>query len=261
MYWIDGHSISEFGAIPRPEGQALALEGTFDLPKRKGDTEVSWGTSIEPLVEAQDIKMEGRELKLHLWLKAESEAQYDANITALRNALIACREIRSDCSTHTVLLKGEVEVEEYRRSLLAIVHAPLWEPEVSITTPLSLAKTPGGSFAIDGWGLRDDFGVIVSAVDAARGIAPRIEIGTTDTYLNTSYRDNRSIKLSCCMIGNSPADIYIRMCNLQGVLMTQGLRSITIPGTGTLEGYVVDGFTATAKHRRCVCFDLKIKVV
>lgn len=64
-YKLNNVDINSFFAVPVLQGQRLAVQGIFDLPKRKGITERNWGTSIEPFVDAEDIELEGRELILY----------------------------------------------------------------------------------------------------------------------------------------------------------------------------------------------------
>lgn len=82
-YKLDGIPISNYGAKPVRTNQAFALHGMLDLPKRLSPTEYNWGTSIEPFVDAEDIKLDGRTLTLNVAIKSE-------NLDAFVQACISC---------------------------------------------------------------------------------------------------------------------------------------------------------------------------
>lgn len=85
-YKLDGISISNYGAKALRTDQAFALHGMLDLPKRIGKTEHNWGTSIEPFLDTEDIKLDGRALTLNVAIKKDQ-------LQPFLDACIACREL------------------------------------------------------------------------------------------------------------------------------------------------------------------------
>lgn len=85
-YKLDGIPISNYGAKPVRTNQAFALHGMLDLPKRLSPTEYNWGTSIEPFVDAEDIKLDGRTLTLNVAIKKDL-------LQLFLDACIACAEL------------------------------------------------------------------------------------------------------------------------------------------------------------------------
>ena len=78
IYKIDNKPLSYFGAHPARGHHFFALEGFFDLPKRTGKTEYDWGTSIEPFVMEEDIRLDGRTLTFNVVMKKDKVDTYKA---------------------------------------------------------------------------------------------------------------------------------------------------------------------------------------
>lgn len=67
MYKLNNISLSDYGFIPTQSDKSnLALKGCWSMPKRMGKTYHSWGDEhgIEPYVEDEEIRFEGRDFKL-----------------------------------------------------------------------------------------------------------------------------------------------------------------------------------------------------
>ena len=115
-YKIDGVDISTFGAFPYIEKskECIALSGVFNLPKRTGTTEYNWGVSIEPYVDASDIELDDRTLKLRLVIKGHD---YISKVMQLRLACIACRKLWTEFGEFDVMLKDGITVDEYVKQI------------------------------------------------------------------------------------------------------------------------------------------------
>ena len=71
-YTLNGTPLSDFGFIPgRAPGSNLAIEGCWDFPARMGKTYHDWddGHGVEPYVEAEEMRFEGRNIRLHGYVK------------------------------------------------------------------------------------------------------------------------------------------------------------------------------------------------
>ena len=161
-YKLNNVDISVYGAVPVVQGQRMALEGVFDLPKRIGTTEYNWGTSIEPFVDADDIQIDGRELVFNVAIKADDIQTLRNKVIAFNNACLSCTSISTDFDMFNVICKDEIKVTEY--GLTALIVVKLWQNEV-ILPAISILPSNSGAYQIDGYDLQNDFGIHVTKID------------------------------------------------------------------------------------------------
>lgn len=259
MYSINHIPIRSLGAIPCLNKQRIALEGVFDFPKRKGETEHNWGTGIEPFVEAEDLHFEGRNLILNAWLRGYTQPEYGRVLSDFKSACISCRCLSTGYAEFEALLKGEVKVTEYIGHDRARAVAIFWQESV-VFPPLTTVPTGGSGYLIDGYNLLKDFGIRVSERKDGQNIGRRIEPETTLPYRRTEYRDSRTVTLRCYMRGEHFGDLYDRMGQFHALCAAPGLRVLRFPEGHTLSGYVADGFSPKAVHRTMLTFDFKLRV-
>ena len=245
IYKIDGVPISNYGAQPTLAGQAIALHGIFDLPKRIGDTEHNWGTSIEPFVEKEDIELDGRALTLHAVVSSEG---FDNFI----QACIACKKLSTDYETYDVVCKDEIQVRKIGEQ--CIVTIPFWQHTYELSS-LDINPSASGSFRLDDFDLRRDFGVYVSESVNLFNTAKRIDIPTTEFYERTNYRASRDVTLRCSMMGQSFAGVYQSMKRFHSILMEPGMRTLATPNK-TLEVYFKSGISVRAVTRNILQFNI-----
>jgi hypothetical protein len=65
MYSLNGLPLDTWGIIPgRAPGSNIAVSGMLDMPARIGETFHEWGEEdgVEPLVDAIDIRLGGRDI-------------------------------------------------------------------------------------------------------------------------------------------------------------------------------------------------------
>lgn len=244
-YKLDGVSISSLGASPALSGQALALHGLFDLPKRIGKTEHNWGTSIEPFVDEKDIELDGRTLTLHVVVNNES-------LNNFIQACIACETLSIDFDVFDVVCRDEIQVRKIDSRYM--VSVPFWQDEYEIGY-LDINPSASGSFRLDNFDLRRDFGIYVSGSDSLFNKAKRIDIPTTLFYERTNYRGSRDISIMCSMLGNSFADVYESMKRFHSLLMAPGMRTLVTPNK-TLEVYFKSGMTVRAIKSNILQFNI-----
>lgn len=258
MYKINYIPLSDYGAVAttRPmTTEATALTGAFSLPKRKGDTELDWGTSVEPLVDEQDIAFEGRALTLHMRLDGSTTERLDA----LKEACLSAWIVTAPYASFFVIQKDEITVKEYRAAGVSLLTVPFYEQSFRWVAS-DAAPSGGEGYLIDGYNLRDDFSIVVR-MQGDRNAGARIDVDTTLFYEGRQHRKPVDVSLHCSMLGSGMADIYPKMTAFHALCAKAGLRTLTLPDGRELQGYVRDGFTAKAVCRRWVNFELKFRAL
>jgi hypothetical protein len=259
MYRLDDIPLRSIGVIPCLNKERIALEGVFNLPKRKGTSEYSWGTEIEPFVDAEDMEFDGRSLTLNAWIRGNTPEEYAGILNAFKASCIQCRVLSTGYDDFAVLLKDEVKVTEYIGHNRARAAATFWQEAVTFPE-LSTAATGGPGYLLDGYNLLD-FGIRVSERRDNSNVGKRIEVGTTLPYSRTEYRDKATAVLRCYMRGNDFAGMYWQMTQFHALCAAPGLRVLRYPDGSQVTGYFKDGFTVKAVHHTKLDFDLKMRVV
>lgn len=258
-YRVGSTSINAFGAMPVRTTQALAIHGLLDLPKRLGKTEHDWGTSIEPFVNEKDISLDGRTLTLHV-------AILPSNLESFKTACISSKEIgfsyryevgESDyeilMDTFEVVCKDEIKVYNYGKYLL--VQVDFWQNEY-IPQPIEVTPSSSGTFRLDNYDLRKDFGISIRQSSNLSNTAKRIDVKTTEFYERTNYRGQREVYFKCSMIGNNFADIYYKMNQFESILIAPELRRMAVENK-TFDVYFKDGIKVNVVNERILDFTLK----
>lgn len=91
MYKLNDIALLTYGIIPgRIQGEGIAVKGIFDLPKRIGDIEHSWGDhdSVEPYVAADEIFLAGRDISFQ-GILIGSKNEIKDFLEAFKNAISA----------------------------------------------------------------------------------------------------------------------------------------------------------------------------
>lgn len=250
IYKIDNIPLSYFGAHPARGSHFFALEGFFDLPKRLGKTEYDWGTTIEPFVVAEDIRLDGRTLTLNAVMKKDK-------LEAFKAACVACKILSMSNDSFDVVCKDEIQVT--RIDDYAIVIVKFWQYDFQLQ-PITIAPSGSGFYGIDNYSLNKDFGISIAKSNDLSNIAKRIDINTTEFYKLTQYRNARSIELQCSMMGSSFTDVQNKMNRFQSVLMAPGMRVLTIKNN-LFKVYFKDGFVVEVISENILKFNLKATVV
>jgi len=265
MYKFNNIPISEYGALPSPQNEYLALTGQFSLPKRKGKTEHNWGVEIEPYIEENDIELDGRTLTFSALIKAD-EFTLKSKVENFVNACLICKEISTDYDTFRVFCRDRIEVREHGD--FAIITARFWQENVEMrcftSLPPPVQTQCFASLQIDEYDLRRQFGIIISEKSSLESIAKRIESQTTEFYTKTQYRELTTARIECAMIGSSVSDLYEKITQFQALLYKPELRLLKLPYNGQIyfaNVYFKDGFTARIEHETIIRFSLNAVVV
>ena len=259
MYRLDDIPLRSIGVIPCLNKERIALEGMFNLPKRKGASEYSGGTKIEPFVDAADLEFEGRSLTLNAWIRGNTPAEYTGALEAFKATCIQCRALSTGYADFAVLLKDEVKVTEYIGYNRARAAVTFWQETVEFP-PLAVTATGGPGYTLDGYNLLD-FGIRVSERKDNANVGKRIEVATTLPYTQAEHRDKATAVLRCYMRGEGFADLYGKMTQFHALCAAPGLRVLRYPDGTEVSGYFKDGFTVKAAHRTKLDFDLKLRVI
>lgn len=261
-YRLDNIPISEYGALPSPRNanEALAVTGAFSLPKRIGQTERNWGTSIEPYVEKDDIEIDGRTLTFSVLIQAD-ERLLKEKVEKYVNACVACRKLSTDFDDFKVFCREKIEVQEH--GTFALVVARFKQPDFVLKP---LVKTPSytGAWQLEEYDLRKDFGIIIAEKSSLESIAKRIESPTTEFYTQTEFRELSTVRINCSMIGSSVADLYDKITQFQALLYKPETRLLKLPYSGQIyfaTVYFKDGFSAQIIHENVIKFTLNAVVI
>lgn len=248
IYKLDNVNINTFGANAVLSGEKIAIIGIFDCPKRKSPTERSWDTEIEPFVDALDIKFEGRDLNINfIILKTD-------NLVAFKQAIINCTTLSVDALEFSVVCKSEIVVTEVGSYYKLAVK--LWQETVTIPELTTVAINTG-AIKIDNHNLTANFGIHSNVVGGFRSIGPRLEVSTTEPYMNTAYRDFRELSINCFMVGSSFSDLYSKMTQFQALLYAPGMRTLVVDGN-SYSCYCKAGFKAQVVADNLIKFTLKL---
>lgn len=251
-YKIDGRLVPYI--FPIVEKDVIALSGVFDLPKRTGDTEYNWGTSIEPYVDAADISLDGRTLELRLAM-----CNYHTHLDEFRQLCINCRQLETGFGTFSVLVNEEIKVEEVNGEY-ALLTVRFWQQDVTLTA-LTVKPTGGSGYGIDGFNLAKDFGIQVAVLTDRSNTGKRLEAKTTLPYTQTAYRELPEVTLACTMCGPDLVELHRRMLQFQSLCAAPGLRSLTKDGEPLLNFYLKDGISVKPADETVLTFNLKLKTV
>ena len=257
IYKIDDIDITAYGATPIVRSGGLAVEGIFDLPKRRGDVEHNWGTSIEPLVDAADIEIDGRTITLSVAIRGYG-AELQNRIKNFTDACLSCKWFSTSYDTFEVICRDNIEVRDTLN--LTLITVQFWQ-EIFYLKPLTKTPSHSGKYRIGGFGLQDNFGIVVAERSGESSVAKRIEVPTTEFYQNAQYRENRPLTFACTMLGDSTADLYDKMCQFQALLYKSGLRTLhCLSGNEThaFNVYMKDGFAARTHSDNALTFTLNL---
>lgn len=260
MYKIDGKDLSELGAMPvRASDEVLALSGFMSLPKRTGTTEYDWGTSIEPFVSQEDIILDGRTLTLYAVVKGASNLEMIGKLQTLFAACVSCKTLCTDYDTFKVLQKDEIKVTTYKNPYLALVEIPFWEPDY-IKKEVTITASGTGEYRLDGYDLNKDFGLYIASDNELYNEAGRIDVETTLTYRNTSFRSAMDKTITCYLWGGSLKDMYNRICQFESVCIAPGTRILRV-GNVSHEIYFKSGIDTKVISDKALSISLKCRII
>lgn len=258
-YYIDGIDISTFGAVAILGQEAYPLSGIFDLPKRKGETERTWGTEIEPFVDKEDINLDGRNLTLLVAIKDNTPEEFQSRLSSFKTACINCKVLGTDFGDFNVIQKEDITVSQFPDENFATISVKFWQEEVTLPA-LTITPTGRQGYLLDNYNLKD-FGIIPSELKNESNSGKRIEVNTTKPYTQTIYRDKQTVSLSCSMLGRNLTDLYTKMMQFQAFCTGPSLRTFKTPEGQSFNLYIKDGITVKTEHETILSFDLKMRLI
>ncbi len=233
----------------RVSGERLAISGIFDLPKRIGTTEYNWGTSIEPFVDEQDIELDGKTLTLIVIVPLDKTE-------AFKQKAIACTTLGTDFGDFKVIQKDEITVEPHNTSNIITIKFYQYEYE----KPQLMMQGSGGiSNIIDSYNLSKDFGIWYTYKSGMKNTAKRIDVSTTGTYMNTTYREARDLSISCNLKADSVLEAYTKMMQFHALCIQPGIHAFVDAGNNQHNVYFKDGITCKLLNEGIISFDLKMR--
>ena len=263
-YRLNDIPITDYGAVPIARSGYLALTGIFDLPKRKGNTEHSWGTSIEPYLKECDIDIDGRALTLSVGIRDHNLQSLTKKVAAFTNACKECRSIATAFDTFNVYCTGQVEVQEFGH--FAIITTRFWQEDIEWKEIKDVTPSYGNGYVMDGYNLARDFGIHIANKQSFDSIAKRIDIPTTEFYRQTRWREQTTVRLHCSMIGRDVADLYRKMRQFHKLIYRSGIRILqwSTGGDGGIHSvahvYCTRGFTVQIPAQTMLRFSIPLVV-
>ncbi|MBR8720205.1 hypothetical protein IX307_001371 [Bacteroides pyogenes] len=250
MYKFDGVDIKTLGATPgKVPGECLAISGIFDMPKRIGETEHNWGSSIEPFVDKEDIEIDGRTITLVAIVAA-------SHIVDFKKKAIACRVLGTAFGDFNVIQRDAIVVEKHAD--ISIVTVKFWHPEYH-TVPLSISPSGGSGMLIDNYNLISDFGIYMKYKSGVNDTAKRIDINTTARYSNSEYRELSDMIFTGHLKAASMQDAYSKMMQFHALCLSPGIRTFSDAGNKKHKVYFKDEIRCKAVMNGLLSFDLKMR--
>jgi hypothetical protein len=137
---------SVYGFIPgRAEGSNVAISGVWDFPARVGKSYHDWGEDygVEAYVETDEIRYEGRDIRLHGYVKGSSKSDALTKLYALQEFMDVFSDLvplTCDWGEWQVRVNGELEAVYLGYNVFSLV-VPFREPEPLLIEP---PTAPGG---------------------------------------------------------------------------------------------------------------------
>lgn len=219
-----------------------ALEGAWSLPKRLGKTYHDWQGSLEPYVDADDIRFDGRDLILKVICKARSAEELQAKLSAFEDHM-------PDHFTlaHPVLGSYQVGLQ----SADVTTYGGLWgevvlklrEPSPNIGTALPAPDLKG--CGIDGYSW-EQLGFVVNTI-ADRHNTPawkplNITVNPLSDNWLAGYRDMKTATISGTVKAADYQEFARRVAVLQTVIGAPGVRKVCYYDGSTFDAFCTDGF-------------------
>lgn len=246
IYKLDNKPISDYGAIPSlGKKEAYSLCGFMDVPNRKGNTSYNWGVSVEPFLDKEDIVLGGRNITLHCAVPL-------IYLQGFVDACVRARVLSCELGDYNIFCKDKIKISEVGE--YAVVEVPFWQEVVSFDN-LQISKTDTGYFQMDGYNLAD-LGIFGEKILGVNNVSRRIEIETTDFYMETENRDVNSVELSCHATGESILYIYTNIMQFNTLCMMPGPRSLVF-GNFSKSLYFKDGVAYKMIAENIAQFKLK----
>lgn len=234
MITINNNPLSYWGLKQVRFENDLSIKGCFDMPKRKGTTERSWGTEIEAFTDAADIEFDGRTITIRALVTGSIKTVIDAFSTYLKSNTLT---LGTDFSSFSVIFKDDIKVNKINANT-ATLEVNLWQETVLFGTPSG--ATGGAGFKINGYNFKD-FGLTALKTSDYLNIPKRIDVNTTAFYVITTYREARELTIECLLQGSTKADFWSKLQQLYGLLASAGIKTVTFPDSSIFNGYAKDG--------------------
>ena len=120
------------------------------------------------------------------------------------------------------------EIKQANNQLAIPLYEPIWIQPAETGT-----ATGGQGFRIDGFNLFKDFGIIISEVNDYKNIPKRIDVGTTDYYKNTGYRENGIMNI----IGAFNGDLVENTSKFYALMSSPCIKTFTFPDNTSYQVY------------------------
>lgn len=137
MYSLNGMPLDTWGIIPgRAPGSNIAVSGMLDMPARIGETFHEWGEEdgVEPLVDAVDIRLGGRDIIFYGLIYAADRETATSMAYAFQTYLSSLTDLvpfTSEFGEWQVYVKDKIEIEWITAGWMTI-KVTFREPSVDI---------------------------------------------------------------------------------------------------------------------------------
>lgn len=248
---INGEEYSFYGLVP------IAHFGFLDMPSRIGETFYDWGEYIEPLVHEKDISWDSRALYIDCFFDRRlTNLSFRESISSIVNQK-GYMSLINRFGDFEVKLKEVKKIKDVGNSKV-IYRLFFTEKEQIFVTDIPLA-IGGDNYLIDGYSLKNDFGVLVSEVITYDNYASlkSSTITTSNSYKPlTDFRGFKTIELKC--IALKRYDYILKINLLKSILSNSGTRTLEYNGV-SFNCFLSEGFNSIITGK--VSFNLKLNII
>ncbi len=234
--------------------KVISYKDILNMPSRTGDTSYNWGSTIEPLVHKEAIYWKSKVFSIQFFVENTPIKTVIDKLKVLPRVFI----LESDFGTFNVSLVEAKRDQKYLGNN-HVITLYFEEEKTEFNTPLE-TKKGGSNLTIDGYDLLNDFDVLLEEIKSETDLPNLKESLVTVFGRERPLSGNRNlglIQLNCNSIYSSRNTLTNKISQLQSLLASPGLRTIT-HNNQTFSCYLTDGFVVNFKGNNLVSFNIKL---
>ncbi len=249
---LNGELLSYYGLT------LVEYVGILDMPSRIGDTFYDWGDTQMPLVHEDDIYWSARTFSMKLIFDTRKTIRSIESVIQELSELEECN-LETSYGTFLIKIKEIINVTSY--GIITKLTIILNERDPQFNATLSSA-IGGGSYLIDGYGLKTDFGISVEDVIGINSV-PTAKSTEKTIYQSskgfTDYRKFKVIEIFCFKIFSNKAVLSETMEKFKKILSQDGFRTVSL-SSETYSCFLTEGFKIIFVGKNMIKFKLRLNI-